>query len=189
LEYNSDGKLSKTVESGMTNYTTTYTYLGITINVIGDISQTEIKDIGIYSLNSQGYVSNITGTNGNSNYVIIYEYDKSGYCTKETYSSDNIIEITTYTYANGNMTSTTLMSGTMSNTTTYEYYTDKDNTLDYAHRGIIFMGKSNKNLIKKATIGNSIITYTYDYDQDNYVTKQTRTASDGSIQWESYTYK
>jgi len=195
-EYNSDGKVSKSIDTGDGvhggGYTFTYTYSG---NII---TTTTVEPTGritneVSTLNSQGYISKTTGTRGSQNYAITYEYDNSGYCIKEIFSESNSNQITTYIYTNGNKTSSTYTEGTYTSLVTYEYYLDKENTLSDEHLfGMSYRGKSSKNLIKKETYppsNTSFTAYTYDYDQDNYVTKLTNTYNDGTTYWETYSYK
>ncbi len=64
---------------------------------------------------------------------------------------------------------------------TYEYYLDKINVLSNANRGIYFMGKDSKNLVKSQKSvdgGTSTMSpttqYTYEFDSKNRVIKSTR---------------
>jgi hypothetical protein len=76
---------------------------------------------------------------------------------------------------------------------TYEYYLDKETTLNSEHYGINFYGKSSKNLTKHEVYTSGTTTtvydYTYEYDQDNYITKLTRTTNNSIVTWKTYTYK
>jgi hypothetical protein len=82
-------------------------------------------------------------------------------------------------------------------TYTNEYYLDKKNTLGNESRGSSFLGKSDKNLIKKQTIAytsNSltdtyIFDFTYEFDKNDNVTKKISTDKYGTTYWDSYTYK
>ena len=57
-------------------------------------------------------------------------------------------------------------------TSTCEFNTDKLNTIGYYNLGISFYGKSNKNLVKKATYGTDFDSYTYEYDSKGRVIKE-----------------
>ncbi len=68
-----------------------------------------------------------------------------------------------------------------SNYFNYEYYLDKINVLSNANRGIYFMGKDSKNLVKSqkwVAVGSnpmsSTTQYTYEFDSKNRVIKSTR---------------
>jgi hypothetical protein len=73
----------------------------------------------------------------------------------------------------------------------YEYNLDKINVLSYSNRGIYFMGKDSKNLLKSSKyIGNTPygkfpieMLYAYEFDSKNRVVKtiQTKINSDGSV--------
>jgi hypothetical protein len=196
FEYNSDGKLSKDTETGpVTNndYTDTYTYSGNIITETSTSLNAGTTHTLAITLNSQGYISNITEVYANQNYVETFEYDNSGYLTKETETPEgNDIYTYTYTYTNGNRISETVAKNSSNvQTVYYEYYLDKENALSAEKLvGECYSGKSDKNLIKRITYSSSEIeSYTYEYDQDNYVTKQTTTAVDGTTSWKTYSYK
>ena len=193
-EYNSDGKVSKIIEGayGGRAYYYTFTYSGniITTTIVEPSGNTS-NDAS--TLNSQGYISKTEGTSGSVN----YEYDNSGYLTKEIFSDNQGKRIVTYAYTNGNCTSKTSTQGADTTLTTYEYYLEKENALSSE---MLFgeknhYGRSNKNLIKSTAYSSShsdfysSYTYEYEYDQDNYVTKQTTTDVDGKTSWATYSYK
>jgi len=71
---------------------------------------------------------------------------------------------------------------------THEYYLDKENVISSEHLGMNFMGNASKNLIKKEVYGTSINTYTYEFDRDNHVTRQTETMG-GSSYSITFTWK
>lgn len=184
-EYNSDGKLSKLSYGNSSINYNTYTYSENTVIILEHYSGIISSDT--LFLNSHGYV--IKETNGWSTRA--YEYDNNGYCTKQTYDpSSNSPSITNYTYINGNLLTEV---GNNTGTYTYEYYLDKDNTISNEYKGVNFYGKSNKNLKKQSILsgssGSDINTYTYEFDQDNYVSKCTTKRNDIFVRWEAYTYK
>lgn len=186
-EYNSDGKVSKISYEDVGSEI--YTYSGNTITISeyfnGDTS------IITLSLNSQGYVSKRISDWGET---ITYEYDNKGYCIKETTTySSGTANIKNYTYINGNLSTMTETHGKACTSYTYEYYLDKENTIGNEHNGQSFYGKSSKNLLKQCIeSGGWAYTYTYDFDQDNYVAKKTTIEyhdNDNYTSWESYIYK
>ena len=72
----------------------------------------------------------------------------------------------------------------------YKFFNDKTNTIDWENEGISFLGKQNRNLIKKdkrlyyAWGDQSNNTYTYEYDSKGRATKQIDEHGDYTI----YTY-
>ena len=79
-------------------------------------------------------------------------------------------------------------------TTTYEYYLDKINTIGNDNRGMSFMGKDSKNLVKtvkytgttvntvsKMKRSTSDYSYTYEFDSKNRVVKSTKASSNNQI--------
>lgn len=116
-----------------------------------------------------------------------YEHNADGFLTKATYNGttttnpastpQSFTGSTVYTYLNGNLVSKTETYGNESRTTTYEYYTDKTNTLAPEDEELL-LTKANKNPVKKRVEtyngGNSTETsnYTYTYDSDGLITKR-----------------
>lgn len=88
-----------------------------------------------------------------------------------------------------------LKSKAISNTnkSDFQFYTDKKNTIGNENRGMSFLGKQNKNPIKKTTYSNfsgsdfvdtETISFTYEYDAKGRITKQL--SDDGN--YTIYTY-
>lgn len=80
------------------------------------------------------------------------------------------------------------------NKSDYQFYKDKSNTIGNENIGISFMGKQNKNPIKQETntitYNNEVaspqtVSYTYEYDANGWITKQTSSNGDYSV----YTYE
>jgi hypothetical protein len=79
-------------------------------------------------------------------------------------------------------------------TTTYEYYLDKINTIGNDNRGMSFMGKDSKNLVKTVKYTGTTVntvnemkrstsdySYTYEFDSKNRVVKSTKASSNNQI--------
>jgi hypothetical protein len=178
-EYNSDGKVSKiTYKDGryaVIDYSSTAMVVSIT-------DKNNKKASYSYTLNAAGYV-----TKGPVSVYLnygdaIYEYNSDGYLIKTSYQDLN--GNTTYSYTDGNLTSSTVTGITI----TYEYYTDKLNNL--GSNGGIFKafgqnlyGKPSKNLVKKFTYtssGQSLIgNYTYAFDSKGNVVQEIFKYSSG----------
>ncbi len=108
-------------------------------------------------------------------------YNSEGQMTKSTTGSGaNITGWTIYTWADENVTSTVTYdgAGSITHTTSIDYYTDKTNkgNINFIYRFITDAryGKTTKNLIKQ--VGNSdgtsvsITNVTYTFDSDGYLT-------------------
>lgn len=130
-------------------------------------------------------------------YTLTAEYDSNGNRIK-IYNENETI---TYEYAAGNMTKSvfTNKSGAITSTytTTYEYYTDKENKLA-AFEEIYDFGfeTHSKNLLKKESSISSSPTpprttsYTYEYNTNGFPTKKSRISSvSGSVYSNLYTYQ
>jgi len=186
LEYNDDGKLAKFIVAGRGYHA--YAYSG---NIIINLNYFDGESTyDSLFLNSKGYVYKEKESSGRE---IIYEYDNSGYCIKETHNYSGIYEPTIfeYTWVNGNVSTETGSGNNFDYS--YEYYLDKSNTIGNEYRGIFFYGKSNKNLEKKRVDnGYGVTAWTYEFDQDNYVTKSTyhqEWSGHEETRWETYTYE
>lgn len=88
-------------------------------------------------------------------------------------------------------------------TETFTYYTDKENKhYSFISDPVFFidgsyffaahpqlLGKMSKNLVKTCDMGEYLYTYTYETDQDGYITKVTKTSSDGEVTTYTMTWK
>lgn len=180
-EYNANGKISKISSNG---HYVTYVYSGNLITETWFYSGGDTL-INEHSLNSEGYISR-TIVNHDPNLEILYEYDSEGHCIKQTIKNPYNSGVVTYKYLDGNMMSISY-NGVIE--FTHEYYIEKENRLSNEYYGMIFLGKSDKNLLKKSSTSHSTLTQTYEFDQDNYVSKIFQTRSDGSSYQTIFTYK
>lgn len=145
-----------------------------------------------------GQTETYTRTDNGVTYTTVtqrtFEHNAEGFLTKmisnETTTSNpasatqSYKTTTVYTYQNGNLTSevsTYIENGTNNTetrTSTYEYYTDKMNTLPFDEEDFL-LTKPNKNPVKKKTESHSqqgsstyISNYTYTYNSDGLITKK-----------------
>jgi hypothetical protein len=105
------------------------------------------------------------------------EYDSNGNRIKVT--GDN--SVTTYEYADGNLIKSIDKYGSNTKTTSYEYYTDKDNKLNIIQElfNIGYGATPSKNLLKKEMYNSSGTgrTYTYEFNEKGFPTKMTTTTT------------
>jgi hypothetical protein len=188
-DYNSEGKLIKASSIDGT-YISDYTYAG---NIITEVMHYAGKTYTtVYTMNSQGYVTNINGSDEHDRFVETFEYDNLGNCVKRI-STFVIYGVSTfsYTYLDGNMTSQSEFQTIYNSTETYEFYLDKENTLGWGSpEPWNLTGKPNKNLVKKINFGFASYNCTYEFDQNNLITKQIQTPTDGhAAEWITYSYQ
>lgn len=103
-------------------------------------------------------------------------------------------QVVIYTWQDGNMLSSVIDGVTV----TYEYNTDKVNTLGNDFFGKAHLGVSSKNPIKReishSSAGNLTTDYEYEYDEECYITKVTMITKDEtdkviSTTWREFTYE
>ena len=151
-----------------------------------------------YKLGSNGYISGSSNayTYNNGNYTVTVNststntHNSDGYLIKEEQSSVTTSNqpgflstteksSTTYTYTNGNLISAKYEGYGSTSTTTYEYDTDKLNNLPVSDDEVFtfLIGKKSKNLLKKeiyaSSWGSDESSYTYTFNSDGLVSKQT----------------
>jgi len=112
-----------------------------------------------------------------SNYQ--YQYDANDYLIKRTrVTGSGYTNIVTSTIVDGNVTNSTYTTtgngSTDSTTKIFEYFEEEKNTIEGKYLGIQFLGKANKNPLKKMThyTNSNIYTedYAYTFDSDGYIT-------------------
>jgi hypothetical protein len=141
------------------------------------------------TLNEKGLVTSVTHicSIDRDSGTEILEYNSEGYCIHclLTYK-DGIKNENTYTFSGGNLVEGKESFQHNFYDWKYTYYTDRVNTIGVENLGVSFMGKQSKNLIKSETKKETgkEVTYTYEFDSKNRVTKQL--CSDGS--YTEYTY-
>lgn len=122
-----------------------------------------------YYLNAQGLVDNTDN-------VVYFTYDADRHMLTENNTS---VQLTvTNTYSNGNKITEVIGTGT---TYTYQYDTSLPNTAGRENNGMGWMGKLSANLptSMEANINGDIrnTTYTYEFDNQNRVTRVTPTGN------------
>jgi hypothetical protein len=148
------------------------------------LNDTALKNKNVYFLNNEGlatevswvsYLSNhdsITGINS------IYEYNSEGFMVKSTdfLADSSIYKSLIWQIANGNVTSYVynIPSGGINVTETYSYISGSINSVGNNNKGLIFLGKSNKNLISSSiltSLNAQTANFTYTFDAYNRVSK------------------
>jgi hypothetical protein len=183
--YNSDGTVS-TMSSGTD--ITTFAYGGNTV-IATTTSSGTFSSKKIVTTNANGMATNIrtehnmSGTDWNNDAL---EYSGTQLIkSTSTSSSGGTPSVSTYSWTNGNMVSST--SG--SSVTTIDYFTDKSaQEGDYLHIAQLVAGYEiyrTKNAIKSITSGSSITSFSYSYDGDGKITSLSATGSSAII----YTYQ
>ncbi|MDO1449298.1 hypothetical protein Q0590_23680 [Rhodocytophaga aerolata] len=151
---------------------------------------TQVEESGVIEYNAKGQWIKMTSSEPGSSatQVSTAEYDSNGNRTKVTTSYG----IITYEYAGGNLTKSTTSytagSSTYSNTTTYEYYLDRDNKLS-AIEELLNTGYGatpSKNMLKKQTYTSSYASddsaesgeiFTYEFNEKGFPTRSTSTST------------
>lgn len=174
--YNSQGNLIKEKYTNI-YVDLVYTTNKVNVNVYENYSLTYTYE---YFLNSSGLATtaietslNKSETNNNNLHFInnnvlknttdttYYYYNSYGYLISAKYGT----ELYNYTYLNGNLTTEI----SPYDTTTYQYFDGKLNTVGNNNIGVNFLGKQNKNLLKTTIYYNSgqpyqTVNYNYEYD-------------------------
>src|ERR1039457_2473758 len=141
----------------------------------------------VYYLNSDGLAISETDMGYNHNgdssvaQTVTYKYNTDGYMLEKksylfgdtaTWMSSN------WQIQNGNNASMSVSLSALgggSVTENYEYYLNTTNTLGNTNIGMMFLGKSNTNLIKSSVTNNTPPksgTYTYTFDSMNRISKE-----------------
>jgi hypothetical protein len=181
--YDSKGRLASLISDDLT-YTYSYTSANlISVLYSAKYENTTISNKFNYFLDSKGKATKMYEVGNKDTTYIIYSTD--GYSSNSSpldllfssSSSNNQIEV-----VGGNI----VKNGNIS----YEYNLDKINVLSYSNRGIYFMGKDSKNLLKSSRYNGNVpygkfpveMLYAYEFDSKNRVVKTilTKINSDGS---------
>ena len=108
-----------------------------------------------------------------------YEYNADGYMIKNTFFSEGTTFYASWSWeiTDGNITSHTSYqphSG-LGGTETYTYFTDKTNSAGNNNTGMMFFGKSSRNLVRSSTFtsdaSSGSATYSYEFDSHQRMTK------------------
>lgn len=149
-------------------------------------------------LNSQGLCTSISAES--EYFATTIEYDSNGYRKSIRSESESRVNLEISTVSNGNYVSIsssnnpklTKSISEYDEITEYQFYPDKANTIEHQNFGIFFRGKQNKNPIKKeiksyylgGELVNDITTFTYEFDTNGRIIKQTDDKGNYSV----YTY-
>ena len=127
------------------------------------------------------------------NLRIAYEYDAAGQLIKsiqKRLSNPSIIlNVSTYTWVLGNLTTTvSTNTGTASITTKYTYYPNIKNTVSNEFNGLMMFGKSSDKAQKTVVMGSTTTNYVYETNECGCITQTNRTQGNTNI-IRKYTYE
>lgn len=119
-------------------------------------------------------------------YLKTFEYNSDGYLTMENITKispyhDTTIITQSHSYSGGNEVTQTVVSQGTTEITNFEYYTDKPLKAIDDKCMFPFLGKANKNPVKKSSCSmygiTETIEYTYQFNSNDYITKSTSVQS------------
>jgi len=196
--YNPDGRAAR-VEDSKGNNTTYEYYPDLVLRKYNDVIK-ERSFVDTMRLNRQGLVSSITSNNVAS---IMekrdFDADKDMSTTTLYNKKGSMTGTIIYTYQNGNLVSSsatatdTSAGNTESNT--YQYYTDRPNTIGDDNIGEGFVGRSSKNPVKSSSsqllhLAPVYYNYNYQYDPQGRISAKAtyKTSSGQLVDSAVYTY-
>jgi hypothetical protein len=180
--YDNKGRISKITSKDDTSNYQTYVY-GLNTVQIGSEE---------YTLNSKGNVTSVSFSVPGfpqGGYTMTYSYDVQDHVIQTEFFSASWNSTTTFTWVDGNLSSSSDVAHDGSGDVTlteYTYFTDKNNALAVTERLLGFSGTQNKNLVRseKVTINGSrspkITSYSYEYGVDGKLSKQIYSGISGS---------
>lgn len=209
-----EGYKIKTLDYGTGMRTHFYDASGRLVNVTRSDGSSNTSSYGPNSVTTQSLLPNgtlaqqdnlvldasglmISGTNSNNlPLVTTYFYNSDKQVIKQVNTESGVITRQRfYTYSNGNMVTDSVADGSGWYTYKYEYYTDIISTIENANYGSEYLGKGNKNVLKKMTYevssGGTPVVRNYDVperDALHRITKTTYTISGGAPVVYKYTY-
>ncbi len=152
----------------------TYSYAGSTLTYkMFDAAGVEI-DVFTGQVDANGRVLQY----GEVGYVVTYSYNAQGQLASQTADGSSA----NYTYTGGNLVSVSSADGTE----TFTYLTDKYETR-YTE-GTSLLGFPSLNLVATRTSDGEVTTYTYEFDSQNRVTKETSSSPSVGVNVTTYTY-
>ncbi len=182
ITYNSSGKVSKIEEFEENVLTNTFTYT-YELGKASYVNSTG-REKGEYILDSKGratgssitYYQGQDPTTATSGEFTYYKYNSDGNLierkTEYLSQSGTTTYTTTYLWTNGNLTKEIeVSSSNTTNITEYEYYTDKVNSLGATDAILEFTGVQSKNLQKDGETGETIVSFTYEFNSSGKPTK------------------
>jgi hypothetical protein len=185
FQYSGSQIIAKIFEEGQLEQTTTYNLVdnlpktstvteSETVQVVNNTyTQTEVTNSS-YEYNSAGLVTKIINSTQLTS-------------TQPGFTPRTERDTASLTYLNGNLIKEVYPGSYGRGTITYEYYTDKLNSLPQQDAEYIVFMKPSKNLIKKATgvytysggTSTSTTNYTYQFNSDGLITKITEVYQSG----------
>lgn len=186
-----DGENRQTYFMQAADSLTSYVYNAGTVTSKGGINGNTdfITDDGIVS----GMNLVTTADIPSLNLRITYEYDAAGQLIKtfqkRLSNTSIILNVSTYTWVLGNLTTTvSTNTGTAPITTKYTYYSNINNTISNEFNGLMMFGKTSNQAQKTVVIGANTINYVYETNQCGCITQTNRTQGSTSIV-RKYTYE
>ena len=190
-EYTWDDKGHLTKVLYHTGMYSTYTFSGKNVAIKLYVNDEDYNLTATGTLNDKGAFTQITGTLFQEGEIIPYslncEYNAAGEITKSTAKEGDKTEVFELTWTNGNLTGLKeYRQGVLSFTSVYTYDTNIPNKSGF-DVGTNFLestggcaGVRSKNLLinsKRTQLSNNTLvqnaTYTYELDNENYITKLT----------------
>ena len=172
--YDSNGRLISLIRKDSSGtYYENINYLNSKTIIIKDSDNHEPVEIQTLILNSNGFATkSIVSGRGSENDTILYSYDSNNF---QVYNGETLTEL------NGNVIKKVMGNEIVERV----FYTDKPNYL-LNSIGVYFFGNIDKNLIQQETTNSntgdliSKITYTYEFDSSNRVSKGTSVQTNNS---------
>lgn len=167
------------------------TYSGSSV-VYKAYNENTLKYTDTYTLNAQGMASQLVRT-GVVSGTEKYFYNNANQLTHSISIFNGNTDTIFYSYEGDNFTQSITRyeesSVVTRDTVRFEYYTDKISTVNPANYGATFMGPRSKNLIRKKTMRQIISDYTYEFDSQDRVIKETSANGDNVVNIINYKYK
>jgi len=191
FSYDASGKALKKENSNGSRKE--YEYAG------GKVMRKYYNTSGVYQytiteeLNAEGF--SIHNTRSDQPWENVYEYNTDKTMAKQISKSSSTI-VNDYFWSNGNLDSvrSSSQNGVWQYTTIFTYYTDKPNLLSDDIYGEQYWGKNSKNLLKTEVnmfpngSFSNMWTYTYEFDNQGRIIKQTTSGSNGNVEVTLNTY-
>jgi YD repeat-containing protein len=138
----------------------------VRINCTSNPSLLKLNERGLY-LETASNCQSVTCQYDDNGFLITHSFGITDYSINEQLSNDrkNILSV--------NGTGFNYLGGDFKETTSYEYYKDKLNTIGNKNFGKQYLGKSSENLLKSSTKNGETTSYTYILDAQQRVSTQT----------------
>ncbi|OYU96438.1 MAG: hypothetical protein CFE21_08570 [Bacteroidetes bacterium B1(2017)] len=166
---------------------TIYTYTGNKVVMAsGIVEQT-------YFLNSYGFADSVYYiVDGYVDLLIVLTHNSEGLVTSQkvtgTVPQGEVNQIGTFEYLNGDLVKQTNNDGTTTSTVTLEYYLDKPNKSKRFEEATQFYNSSAHMLKKMTGDDGSFTSYTYEYDSEGKVTKETSVDETNTVSYQNFSW-